>query len=88
MAEHELIWEDFENLVREYIPDRELAKIAVIGQETCLFQDLKYDSTAIVGLLAIIEERYGVDFTDLPDFMRRMDRCGDFYEGIQELLHR
>ncbi len=84
--EQMITWELFETLVRDFIPDKKIAETVTIDLDTCLFQDLKYDSLAIVGLLTEIEERFGIDFTELPDFIDKMDRCGDFYQGIQELL--
>ena len=33
-----------------------------------IYEDLQYDSLAIVELLTAIEEEFGVDFTELDDF--------------------
>lgn len=86
MREVGISWEQFEKLVRDHIPDREMADRITIDQDTCLFRDLKYDSIAVVELLSVIEEEYGIDFTDLPNFMEKLDCCSDFYRGLQELL--
>ncbi len=88
MKNIEMSWEHFEKLVRDHVPDREAADRITIDQETSLFRDLKYDSIAVVELLSVIEEEYGIDFTDLPNFMEKLDRCSDFYQGLQELLCR
>ncbi|MDO4167051.1 MAG: acyl carrier protein [Eubacteriales bacterium] len=82
-----ITWEQLEEMVREHMPDREMAKSVSIHPDTLLFRDLKYDSVALIELLAEIEERCGVDYTSLPDFADKMDRCGDFYQGIQELCN-
>ncbi|MCM1235508.1 MAG: phosphopantetheine-binding protein [Ruminococcus flavefaciens] len=79
-----ITWELFEILIRKNIPDRKMAETVKINRDTSLFQDLKYDSLAIVELLTNIEEQFGIDFTEQPDFMEKMERCGDFYQGICE----
>ncbi|MCH5267838.1 MAG: hypothetical protein J1E62_05775 [Lachnospiraceae bacterium] len=81
-----ITWEEFTELIRSQIPNRELAKSVEIMPETRLIEDLEYDSIAIVELLSKIEEDYGVDYTTLPDFLERVNVCRDIYEGIQELL--
>ena len=39
-----------------------------ISEDTNIYEDLQYDSLAIVELLTAIEEEFGVDFTELDDF--------------------
>ena len=36
-----------------------------ISEDTNIYEDLQYDSLAIVELLTAIEEEFGVDFTEL-----------------------
>lgn len=81
-------WEVLEEMFREHMPDQTRAESVSIDQDTRLFEDLQYDSVAVIELLTDIEERFGIDYTSLPDFAGKMDRCGDFYLGIQELLNR
>lgn len=59
---------------------------AIINESTDIVRDLEFDSIALVELLNEIEETFGVDFVELPDFLERFDRIGDIAEGIL-LLH-
>ena len=53
-----------------------------INESTDIVRDLEFDSIALVELLNEIEETFGVDFVELPDFLERFDRRGDIAEGI------
>ena len=53
-----------------------------INESTDIVRDLEFDSIALVELLNEIEETFGVDFVELPDFLERFDRIGDIAEGI------
>ena len=55
---------------------------AIINESTYIVRDLEFDSIALVELLNEIEETFGVDFVELPDFLERFDRIGDIAEGI------
>lgn len=55
---------------------------AIINESTDIVRDLEFDSIALVELLNEIEETFGVDFVELPDFLERFDRIGDIAEGI------
>ena len=55
---------------------------AIINESTDIVRDLEFDSIALVELLNKIEETFGVDFVELPDFLERFDRIGDIAEGI------
>ena len=52
-----------------------------INESTDIVRDLEFDSIALVELLNEIEETFGVDFVELPDFLERFDRIGDIAEG-------
>ena len=58
-----------------------------INDDTNIVEDLQYDSLAMVELLNEIEEKFGVDFTELPDFLERFECVGDIWDGIQTLLN-
>lgn len=57
-----------------------------VNDGTDIIADLKYDSLAMVELLNEIEEKFGVDFTELPDFLERFECVGDIWDGIELLL--
>ena len=46
-----------------------------ISEDTNIYEDLQYDSLAIVELLTAIEEEFGVDFTELDDFEDLLCTC-------------
>lgn len=79
-------WDDLRELVVENCTE-EFKEVA-ITQETCLIEDLKFDSVAIMQLLSDVEDKFGVDFTDLEDFGTRFNKCQSLLEGIQELQSR
>lgn len=57
-----------------------------INADTNIMEDLDYDSLAMVELLNGIEEKFGVDFTELADFLERFECVGDIWDGIELLL--
>jgi len=57
-----------------------------VNDDTNIIADLNYDSVAMVELLNEIEEKFGVDFTELSDFLERFECIGDIWEGIELLL--
>ena len=77
-------WEEVKSMIQELVPEENKD----ISLETHLFDDLDLDSLCIMGLLTDIEEKYGVDFTDLDDFAERFVRCDLLLEGINELLEK
>ena len=81
-------WEDFREIIWNNIEKQELYQKEMILPETNLMEDLHFDSVAIMTLFSDIEERWGIDFTDLEDFGDRFDVCGKIYEGIQVLKKR
>lgn len=58
----------------------------IVDENVNIIDDLGYDSLAMVELLNKIEETFGVDFTELPDFLERFERVGDIREGIEKLM--
>lgn len=58
----------------------------VIDENVNIIDELDYDSLAMVSLLDEIEETFGVDFTELPDFLEKFERIGDIWEGIEILM--
>lgn len=57
-----------------------------IRDDTNIIEDLKFDSLAMVELLNRIEEKFSVDFTELPDFLERFEYVNDIWEGIEILM--
>lgn len=57
-----------------------------IKDDTDIYEDLGFDSLAVISLLEAIESQYGIDFTTLPDFLERFECVGDIWNGIQILL--
>ena len=57
-----------------------------VNDDTNIIADLNYDSLAMVELLNEIEGKFGVDFTELPDFFERFECVGDIWDGIELLL--
>lgn len=57
-----------------------------IEEDTDIYEDLGFDSLAVISLLEAIESQYGVDFTTLPDFLERFECVEDIWNGIQILL--
>ncbi len=76
-------WEELQKLVMEILSGDDQKEIL---PEMDLVDDLCFDSISLMELFSEIEERWGVDFTDLDDFATRFHHCGDLYEGIKELL--
>lgn len=70
------------HMILELAPDDVVKEI---NDDTDLIADLKYDSLAMVELLNEIEEKFGVDFTELPDFLERFECVGDIWDGIELL---
>lgn len=60
-------------------------EIDKIKDDASLFEDLHFDSLAVVELLSTIEQEFVVDFTVLPDFLERFESVGKIWEGIQIL---
>lgn len=67
------------NIIIRFMPCR---KQIVLDEETDIVSELEYDSIALVELLNEIEERFGVDFIDLPDFAERFKKIGNIVDGI------
>lgn len=67
------------NIIIRFMPCR---KQTVLDENTDIVGELEYDSIALVELLNEIEEKFGVDFIDLPDFAERFKKIGDIVEGI------
>ena len=74
--------------------DKFIAMVASVGNideidkikdDASLFEDLHFDSLAVVELLSTIEQEFAVDFTVLPDFLERFESVGKIWEGIQIL---
>ena len=57
-----------------------------VNDDTDIIADLNFDSLAMVELLNEIEKKFGVDFTELPDFLERFECVGDIWDGIELLL--
>lgn len=57
-----------------------------ITEDSRLIEDLDFDSFDFMELLSEIENRFGVDFTELDDFANKINVCKDLYKGIQDLL--
>lgn len=57
-----------------------------IDDNTNIMEDLHFDSIAIVEFFAEIERKYGVDFTELPDFLDRISCVKYIQRGIDELI--
>lgn len=70
------------HMILELAPDDVVKEI---NDDTDIIADLKYDSLAMVELLNEIEEKFGVDFTELPDFLERFECVGDIWDGIELL---
>ena len=81
-----MTWKDFDSLIRAAIPDEEVAQNMDIMPYTRLIEDLEYDSFAVVELLSLMEEHYGIDYTELPNFEERFGACRDLYDGMRELI--
>ncbi len=81
-------WEDFRVIVWNNIEKQELFQKEKILPETNLMEDLQFDSVAMITLFSDIEEKWGIDFTDLEDFGDRFDVCGKIYEGIRLLREK
>lgn len=64
----------------------DLNENGTIGLDTDIITDLEFDSISIVELLERIEEKYGVDFTELPDFLERMETVGTIIDGVEKLI--
>ncbi len=60
----------------------------IIDIDTDIIKELEYDSIALIELINEIEEKFGVDFIELPDFAERFERIGDIVEGIMLLKER
>lgn len=73
----------FMNMILELAPEDGAKEV---NDDTNIIADLNYDSLAMVELLNEIEERFGVDFTELPDFLERFECVGDIWDGIELLL--
>ena len=71
------------NMILELAPEDGAKEI---DDSTNIIADLSYDSLAMVELLNEIEEKFGVDFTELPDFLERFECVGDIWDGIEILL--
>jgi len=71
------------NMILELAP-RDGAK--EVNDDTDIIADLNFDSLAMVELLNEIEKKFGVDFTELPDFLERFECVGDIWDGIELLL--
>lgn len=67
------------NIIIRFMPCR---KQIALDEETDIVSELEYDSIALVELLNEIEERFGVDFIDLPDFAERFKKIGNIVDGI------
>ncbi len=72
------------NLILELAPQNGAKEV---NDGTNIIVDLHYDSLAMVELLNAIEEKFGVDFTELPDFLERFECVGDIWDGIETLLN-
>lgn len=57
-----------------------------VNDDTDIIADLNFDSLAMVELLNEIEKKFGVDFTELPDFLERFECVRDIWDGIELLL--
>lgn len=57
-----------------------------VNDDTDIIADLNFDSLAMVELLNEIEKKFGVDFTELSDFLERFECVGDIWDGIELLL--
>ena len=71
------------NMILELAPKHGAKEV---NDGTDIIADLNYDSLAMVELLNEIEEKFGVDFTELPDFLERFECVGDIWDGIKLLL--
>lgn len=79
-----ITWEELQDIIMEisaHALEREQ-----IQKDTCLIEDLQYDSLAVMELLAELELRFGVDYTEFPDFDERFDCCQDLFDGMKELM--
>lgn len=81
-----MTWENFVELIRLEIPDRQMAEEVEILPESRLIEDLGYDSLAVVELLSQMEQLYDIDYTMLDNFSERFNVCGDIFEGMKELM--
>lgn len=81
-----MTWENFVELIRLEIPDRQMAEEVEILPESRLIEDLGYDSLAVVELLLQMEQLYDIDYTMLDNFSERFNVCGDIFEGMKELM--
>lgn len=79
-----MTWEELQEVIIETSPlewDQEQ-----VQPDSRLIEDLQYDSLAVMELLAEVEIRFGVDYTELRDFDERFDICQELLDGINELL--
>lgn len=79
-------WDEFQEIVWNNAGEKGIVDREMITLDTKLLEDLQYDSVGIMDLLSDIEEKWGVDFTDLEDFGDRFNVCGEIFEGIKILL--
>lgn len=84
MISVESIEENLKKLVRRNMPEQD--RDIIIEDNTDFIDDLEYDSLALMQLLQDIEDEFGVDFTELDNFIDRYNIFCDVVAGIEELL--
>lgn len=55
--------------------------------ELNLIEDMGFDSVMIVDLLISLEEKYGIDLTDLSDLLEHLESVNQFTEFIEEKMN-
>ena len=97
LTEAGYVGEDIESIltrllqVADYnVPEAEqgivfIDEIDKIKDDASLFEDLHFDSLAVVELLSTIEQEFAVDFTVLPDFLERFESVGKIKSNVEIL---
>ncbi len=78
-------WEELKDVIRQCMDEGNMEDIT---PDKRLIEDLGYDSLQVMDLFAEIESQFGVDFTDLEDFVERFNLCRTLWEGICELQEK
>lgn len=78
-----ITWEELRNVIAANCSEE--TKELEITLDTRLIEDLKFDSVAIMELFTDIEEKFGIDITDLEDFDYKFNLCKTLLDGINEL---
>lgn len=59
----------------------------LLVDETSFFDDLGYDSLALISLLADLEEEYQLEFDDMEESLRAFENVGLFLEFVEKYMY-